>query len=166
MFTEESSGTNAISMSMEHKSAVHTYPGQHYCEFLRKSHIYCIPLLTGKDIIGYLSVIAVEQPISSEMILITDLLSYKLSNEFKKNLIEKEVCVDSDVKLSARQIEIFKLIARGMTDKAISLETGLSFVTVRYHKKNIYRKLAATSSVEAVVKALKLNLIMLDQITF
>lgn len=71
----------------------------------------------------------------------------------------------SSIKLNHRQVNILKLISKGMTDKAISVETGLSFATIQYHKKNIYRKLGVNSCTEAVIKALKLNLISLDQIT-
>lgn len=47
----------------------------------------------------------------------------------------------NELKLSAREIEIIKLIKLGMSSKQISTELFLSTYTIETHRKNIYRKL-------------------------
>lgn len=47
----------------------------------------------------------------------------------------------NELKLSAREIEIIKLIKLGKGNKQISAELGLSTYTIETHRKNIYRKL-------------------------
>lgn len=165
VLSEESSGTNAVALSMKLKYAIYTHCDQHYCKFLQRYIFYCVPLQVFEEIIGYLAVTTTERIMIKELIAITNLMSYRLINEFKQRRKQNVVPGASNIKLNHRQLNILKLISEGMTDKAISVETGLSFATIQYHKKNIYRKLGVNSSTEAVIKALKLNLISLDQIT-
>lgn len=165
IFTEESSGTNAIAMSMYLGNAVYTFPDHHYCEFLRKTHLYSIPLSISSKTIGYLAAATAEKNMRKELIAVTELLNYQIANEFKTHSIHAVPGTVDRLKLSTKQMVVLKLIMAGMTDRAIAVETGLSFVTVRYHKKNIFKKLGASCTVDAVVKALKLNLISLDEIT-
>ena len=47
----------------------------------------------------------------------------------------------NELKLSAREIEIIKLIKLGMSSKQISTALFLSTYTIETHRKNIYRKL-------------------------
>lgn len=47
----------------------------------------------------------------------------------------------NELKLSAREIEIIKLIKLGIGNKQISTQLGLSVYTIETHRKNIYRKL-------------------------
>ena len=50
--------------------------------------------------------------------------------------------------LSAREAEIAVLIARGMANKQIAGELGISPATVRTHIYNLYQKVGAGSRVE------------------
>lgn len=70
------------------------------------------------------------------------------------------------VKLTGKQVQILELLASGKTDNAVAIEMGRSLDTIRYHKKNIFNILSAGCTVEAIVKALKLNLISLDHVDF
>jgi DNA-binding NarL/FixJ family response regulator len=64
--------------------------------------------------------------------------------------------------LSEREIDVLRLAGRGLTNKAIGLELGISDRTVQGHLANIYGKLAVASRTEAVTKALKLGWIILE----
>ncbi|WP_407714624.1 LuxR C-terminal-related transcriptional regulator [Comamonas testosteroni] len=55
--------------------------------------------------------------------------------------------------LSAREIQILKLVADGMTNREIAESLFLSRYTVECHVKNIYRKLAVPSRTKAVSEA-------------
>lgn len=164
IFTEDSCGTNAIAMSMNLKKPVLTFPNYHYCEFLRNYYLYAIPLFINEKLKGYLSIFILDRQIIGELITIVDLLGYQICNEYKISANRITNPDNCSCKLSVKQLVVLKLLSRGLTDKAIAIETGLSFATVRYHKKNIFRNLGVSSSLEAVVKALKLNFILLDDI--
>jgi DNA-binding NarL/FixJ family response regulator len=64
--------------------------------------------------------------------------------------------------LTERELEVLRLAAQGLTNKAIAAELGLSDRTVQGHLANIYGKLAVASRTEAVTKALKLGWLVLD----
>ncbi|MDB5201338.1 MAG: DNA-binding response regulator [Ferruginibacter sp.] len=56
--------------------------------------------------------------------------------------------------LSAREIDVLQLLARGYSAKMIAADLHISFDTARSHLKNIYRKLHVNSGKEAIGKAL------------
>ena len=63
---------------------------------------------------------------------------------------------------SERELEVLRLAAHGLTNKAIAAELGVSDRTVQGHLASIYGKLAVASRTEAVTKALKLGWLVLD----
>jgi DNA-binding NarL/FixJ family response regulator len=67
---------------------------------------------------------------------------------------QEPVTVKEAEKLTPRQEEILRLLARGFVTKEIAAELGISFDTVRFHLKDIYAKLHVRSRTEAVVKYL------------
>jgi DNA-binding NarL/FixJ family response regulator len=64
--------------------------------------------------------------------------------------------------LSAREIEVLRLAARGFTNKAIGVQLGISDRTVQGHLTNVFGKLAVASRTEAVTKAIQLGLVSVD----
>ena len=66
--------------------------------------------------------------------------------------------------LTARQRTILLRIAGGMTDRQIAADLHITQETVQYHKKNLYRQLDAENAVRAVVKALQLGLLSLEDL--
>ena len=63
--------------------------------------------------------------------------------------------------LTARESEVLQLLARGLTNRAIGLELGITQHTVKFHVNAIMSKLDAQSRTEAVVRATRLGLIAL-----
>lgn len=59
-----------------------------------------------------------------------------------------------DFKLSPREQQILELLAKGWLYKEIAHEAGIATETVRFHLRNIYRKLHVRTRTEAVVKHL------------
>jgi DNA-binding NarL/FixJ family response regulator len=57
--------------------------------------------------------------------------------------------------LTKREQEVLDLLCKGKSYKVIADELFISPDTVRYHLKNIYKKLQVNSKYEAVIKALK-----------
>jgi DNA-binding NarL/FixJ family response regulator len=108
---------------------------------------------------------AAQQDVKMEMMAIIELLGYQIANELKKNTARcKDALYNDSIKLNDKQVTVLKLLSQGDTDRAAAIKMNLSIDTVRYHKRVIFEKLGAGSSVEAIVKALKLNLIAMEQI--
>lgn len=57
-------------------------------------------------------------------------------------------------RLTARQVEVMRLVAEGLTNRAIALRLGLRPCTVRTHIEQSLSRLGAKSRAEAVVRAL------------
>ncbi|RCX20049.1 DNA-binding NarL/FixJ family response regulator [Anaerobacterium chartisolvens] len=160
---ESASGTNSIALAMRLKSSIYTLPHQHYCLFLKKWHIFSELLIIDKNTEGYLSLFSTEH-LTNEFILITKLLAYKISNETKNMKKNYAIAINGGIGLTPRQLGVLKMIARGDTDMLVALKMGINVGTIRYHKTNIFRKLKVESALQAVVTALKLRLISLNDI--
>jgi LuxR family maltose regulon positive regulatory protein len=61
--------------------------------------------------------------------------------------------------LSAREMDVLKLLAQGFTDKKIAETLVIARETVHKHLKNIYGKLDVHSRTEAIIRAHELNMI-------
>lgn len=64
--------------------------------------------------------------------------------------------------LTDREVEVLRLAARGLTNKAIGHTLGISDRTVQGHLANIYGKLSVNSRTEAVTQALKQGWIVVE----
>lgn len=161
---EESIGTNAVSLCMTLNRPVNILPHHHYCDLLSECYEYCIPLDCNKETIGYIAVITTDQPIKPELIAITNLINYKICNEYLK--FENQSILDKNApeRLNDKQVEILKHMAKGLTDYAISKEMKLSISSVKYHKQNIYKKYNASTGTQAIVRAIKFSNLSLDDI--
>lgn len=63
--------------------------------------------------------------------------------------------------LTGRENEVLQLLARGLTNRAIALELGITQHTVKFHVNAIMSKLDVQSRTEAVVRASQLGMIVL-----
>jgi DNA-binding NarL/FixJ family response regulator len=61
--------------------------------------------------------------------------------------------------LTERELEIITLAGKGLTNKAIGVQLGISDRTVQNHLAHIFGKLQAASRTEAVMRAVSLGLI-------
>lgn len=64
-----------------------------------------------------------------------------------------------ETNLTEREQEMLRLIAAGFSNKEIGHQLVVSLNTVRYHSKNLYRKLGVRSRTQAVARAHQMNLI-------
>ncbi len=55
--------------------------------------------------------------------------------------------------LTARQVDVLRLLATGQSNKVIARDLGLSVSTVKVHLNTVFRALGARNRVEAVVRA-------------
>jgi LuxR family maltose regulon positive regulatory protein len=61
--------------------------------------------------------------------------------------------------LSARELEVLRLIAAGLSNKAIAKELVVSAGTIKTHINNIYGKLNVRSRTQAVARARELKIV-------
>ncbi|TET52087.1 MAG: response regulator transcription factor [Anaerolineales bacterium] len=64
--------------------------------------------------------------------------------------------------LTERELDVLRLAARGLTNRAIGGELGISHRTVQGHLQSVYGKLDAASRTEAVTEALRRGWIMIE----
>jgi DNA-binding NarL/FixJ family response regulator len=86
------------------------------------------------------------------------------SNEVQKSIlkqysISKKRAVDSDIRLTAREIEIVKLIGEGLTNLEMADRLFISTRTVETHRANLMKKVGVKNAIELVRKVEKLGLI-------
>jgi len=63
--------------------------------------------------------------------------------------------------LTPREREILALVGRGLSNKSVARQLGISFHTVKFHMEALFTKLEATSRAEAVAKGLRVGVIEL-----
>jgi len=66
---------------------------------------------------------------------------------------------DYTKKLSAREIEILRLMVQGRSSKEVAAQLHISAITVKSHLRHIMDKLDAANRTEAATKAVRMNLI-------
>lgn len=72
---------------------------------------------------------------------------------------KQPVAAENEIALTTREKEVLLHMVNGMSYKMIAAKCDVTFETVRSHIKNIYAKLHVTTMTEAVVKAVKDNLV-------
>jgi DNA-binding NarL/FixJ family response regulator len=65
------------------------------------------------------------------------------------------------VTLSAREIEVLRLVADGLGNKEISFRLGISEHTVKFHVNSILTRMNAATRAEAVAIGIRQGLILL-----
>lgn len=88
-------------------------------------------------------------------VVIDDSLTKLMANTIRDN--RRWTPVNHSI-LSERELEILKLIAKGMSNKLIARELGITEGTVKVHVKNILRKLNLRSRLEAALWAFEHHL--------
>jgi DNA-binding NarL/FixJ family response regulator len=65
------------------------------------------------------------------------------------------IAVAPPAALTSRELEVLRLLAEGLSNKAIAVALGVSPRTINFHLDNLYAKLGVTSRTEAAIYALR-----------
>ena len=85
---------------------------------------------------------------------------------FKRYTRPDTATVDEEIEpLTDRESEVLAIAAKGLSNKMIARELGLSDRTVQVHLSNIFGKLGVASRTEAVITALQRGLLQLEEIS-
>lgn len=67
-----------------------------------------------------------------------------------------------DAELSERELDVLRLVARGMRNKDIADQLGITERTVKFHMNAVLAKLGAGDRTQALVEALRRGLVQID----
>jgi NarL family two-component system response regulator LiaR len=119
-----------------------------------------VHLMLKNGAVGYVT----KSSLTSELVtIIRTILSGK--NVFSPEIVKQLVFSSQDPKmvlkfnLTDREIEVLVLLAEGLQNQQIAERLAISVSTVKYHKNNIFEKLGVQTQSEALVTAVKNNLI-------
>jgi DNA-binding NarL/FixJ family response regulator len=91
--------------------------------------------------------------------LISPSMAVKLIDEFKQMSRPERNHVPGGLRLTERELEVLRLVARSMNNREIAQELYISENTVKNHVRNILEKLQLHSRMEAVMYAVKEKLL-------
>ncbi len=151
VLTEESCGTNALSLARADGEIVAIRAEQHYSTLFKNWWCVAGPVKDGEGkIVGYLDI---SMSAAKELGLAAQLLkSLLISIEKQIHILSLERIIaqldpllpllpEVEKELTSREKEILKLLLRRMSSREIAAALHLSVNTVNTHRKNIYQKL-------------------------
>lgn len=87
----------------------------------------------------------------------------QLSPKAAERLMREIRAPDSPEKLTEREVEVLRLVARGKANKEIAAELHISETTVKTHVSNILMKLGVPSRTQAALHAVRIGLVSSDE---
>ncbi|TYL52182.1 response regulator transcription factor [Nocardioides sp. BGMRC 2183] len=93
--------------------------------------------------------------------LISPSMAAKLITEFK-TISEPEQVHAPALKLTDRELEVLRLVAKGMSNREVAQHLAISENTVKNHVRNMLEKLQLHSRMEAVMYAVRAKLVEIE----
>lgn len=125
-------------------------------------------LEAGAD--GYLIKNASEDEIVlavNALVLGETILSPTVSQKIYKyafQFVTKSIDLDKRDKLSIREIELLKLLAKGLSNKDIAIRLHLSLRTVKSYLADLFSKIGVASRTEAVILSLRKGILTIEDL--
>ena len=110
----------------------------------------------GRDLLALLKAYVSANP---EHSFARDLLTEMVAEQDDLDLLEEDAADSDEVGVSQRELEILTLISKGLSNKEVAALLDISLGTVKWHVKNIYRKLGVSSRTQAVSEASAMGLL-------
>ena len=119
---------------------------------------YLTKSVYGEEIVG-----AVRGVLAEETILSAPIFRQILKHALRYHPT-KPVLLPTGEKLTIRELQILKMVGRGMGSKDIAVELDISLRTVKGYLVSIFTKLGVSSRTEAVITSLGAGFLTLDEI--
>ena len=119
---------------------------------------YLTKSVFGEEVAG-----AVRGVLAEETILSAPIFRQLLKHALRYHPT-KPVLLPTGEKLASRELQILKMVGRGISNKDIAVELGISLRTVKGYLVSIFTKLGVSSRTEAVVTSLGAGFLTLDEI--
>jgi len=119
---------------------------------------YLIKTVSGSEVVH-----AVRALVSGEMVLSPSISQQIFKYAFQH--ISRPLTLESGNKLSAKEMELLRLVAKGVSNKDIALKLGLSLNSVKSYLTAIFSKLNVSSRTEAVVVSLRAGILTQNDIS-
>ena len=84
-------------------------------------------------------------------------MSPRIARQVAEFFYRRPAVVNNIDKLSSREVEIISLIRQGFSNKEVAEKLFIATDTIKYHIKNIYRKLQISSRAELILRYQELN---------
>lgn len=118
---------------------------------------YLTKSVFGDEVIQAVRGVAVGETVLSPSI------SQQIIKHAARN-IAKPIPLDAGEKITARELEILRLVARGLSSKDIAQKLDISLRTVKGYLAEIFSKLNVGSRTEAAITALRAGILNLDDL--
>ena len=118
--------------------------------------------VTVETLLGAIRQVSQGLYVIEENVLSKPELAAWIADRFQEMGAFWEGAEDMFMPLSDREMEILHLITRGLSNKQVALELGISHQTVKNHMTSILRKLAVNDRTQAAVYALRKGWIRLQ----
>ena len=118
-----------------------------------------------KDVEPSMMVLAVRRVYAGESYVepsLTKKLFQGITNREEKKVAPAAPGITEGDRLSAREIEVLRLIGKGMSNAEIARTLYLSEKTVKNHLTNIFRKIDVTDRTQAVLYAIKHKIVNVE----
>jgi two-component system, NarL family, response regulator YdfI len=94
------------------------------------------------------------------LVLLDPEITKELASQTRTVSTASENAADSLEELTAREVEVLRLMAEGFGNKQIAARLGISDHTVKFHISSILAKLNVSSRTEAVTQGIRMGLIV------
>jgi len=82
-----------------------------------------------------------------------------LITDINSNLIKREVVKEKVEDLTIREVEVLKMLSKGLLNKEIAATLNISERTVKNHVSNIFKKINVSDRTQAAVFAIRHNIV-------
>ena len=120
---------------------------------------YLTKSILGRDVVS-----AVRALTAGEMVLSPSILRKVVTYSNQRIQNKSTISHSTADKLTARELEILRLVAKGAANKDIAFKLGLSVRTVKGHLLILFAKVGAKSRTEAIVIGLRMGVLTIDDL--